>query len=231
MLRHRMFSDARRRQRDRAELVSSLPAPRADEDSYDIIDDAVAALAERRGLWIGDDTMLIHPPATNKPGCVSPRTHRSPTGGGPGQHHEESPYRKGRFDARDQPSGGVRRAKATRHGRRPATRSAVTDRATEGCCRPTAAGGSRDRFDSGSPPTVHHRWIVRPVDWSLHPLCSPVSQGWCQARRIRHAGRSQIRRPTDTSQGARRPWTPAEGPDLRSAPQGPPLRSGRCATA
>ena len=40
--------------------MSSLPAPRVDEDSYDIIDDAVAALAERRGLWIGDDTMLIH---------------------------------------------------------------------------------------------------------------------------------------------------------------------------
>jgi hypothetical protein len=40
--------------------MSSLPAPRIDEDSYDIIDDAVAELAKRRGLWIGDEAMLIH---------------------------------------------------------------------------------------------------------------------------------------------------------------------------
>ena len=40
--------------------MSGLPAPRVDEDSYDIIDDAVAALAKRRGLWIGDEAMLIN---------------------------------------------------------------------------------------------------------------------------------------------------------------------------
>ena len=60
--------------------MSSLPAPRIDEDSYDIIDDAVAALAERRGVWIGDDTMLIHtcPPALidQAPATAAPRRRR-----------------------------------------------------------------------------------------------------------------------------------------------------------
>jgi hypothetical protein len=40
--------------------VSRLPAPRSDEDSYDVIEPPSTALAERRSLWIGDDTVLIH---------------------------------------------------------------------------------------------------------------------------------------------------------------------------
>ena len=40
--------------------MNSLPAPRIDQDSYDVIDDAVIALAQRRGLWIGDDSVRIH---------------------------------------------------------------------------------------------------------------------------------------------------------------------------
>ncbi len=35
-------------------------APRSDDDTFDIIDDALTTLAERRGLWLGDDTVLIH---------------------------------------------------------------------------------------------------------------------------------------------------------------------------
>ena len=34
--------------------------PRTGDDTFDVIDDAVIALAERRGLWIGDDVTLIH---------------------------------------------------------------------------------------------------------------------------------------------------------------------------
>jgi hypothetical protein len=40
--------------------VTGHPAPRSDEDTFDLVDDAIAALAQRRGLWIGDDHILIH---------------------------------------------------------------------------------------------------------------------------------------------------------------------------
>jgi hypothetical protein len=36
------------------------PAPRSDDDTFDVIDDALTALADRRGLWIGDDHVSIH---------------------------------------------------------------------------------------------------------------------------------------------------------------------------
>lgn len=34
--------------------------PLSDDASYDVLDDAVTALADRRGLPVGDDTALIH---------------------------------------------------------------------------------------------------------------------------------------------------------------------------
>ena len=46
--------------------MTAQPAPRSDDDTFDIIDDALTALADRRGLsdrrglWIGDDHVLIH---------------------------------------------------------------------------------------------------------------------------------------------------------------------------
>ena len=40
--------------------MTGHPAPRSDSDTFEIIDDAVTALAERRRLWLGDDTALIH---------------------------------------------------------------------------------------------------------------------------------------------------------------------------
>jgi len=40
--------------------MTAQPAPQSDDDTFDIIDDALTALAERRGLWIGDDHVLIH---------------------------------------------------------------------------------------------------------------------------------------------------------------------------
>jgi len=33
--------------------------PRTGEDTFDLIDDAVAALADRRGVWLGDDLRTI----------------------------------------------------------------------------------------------------------------------------------------------------------------------------
>lgn len=35
-------------------------APRTDDDTFDVIDDALSALAERKRLWLGDDLVLIH---------------------------------------------------------------------------------------------------------------------------------------------------------------------------
>jgi len=35
-------------------------APRTDDDTNDVIDDALLALAERRGLWLGDDAVVVH---------------------------------------------------------------------------------------------------------------------------------------------------------------------------
>jgi hypothetical protein len=40
--------------------MTGHPAPRSDDDTFDAIDDAMSALAERRGLWIGDDHVAIH---------------------------------------------------------------------------------------------------------------------------------------------------------------------------
>jgi len=36
------------------------PAPRTDDDTNAVIDDAVTALAERRRLWLGNDATIIH---------------------------------------------------------------------------------------------------------------------------------------------------------------------------
>jgi hypothetical protein len=41
-------------------MTDPPPPPRSDDDTFDIINDALTALAERRGLWLGDDMMLIH---------------------------------------------------------------------------------------------------------------------------------------------------------------------------
>jgi AhpD family alkylhydroperoxidase len=35
------------------------PGPRSGDDTYDLIDNALAALAERRGAWLGDDLAVI----------------------------------------------------------------------------------------------------------------------------------------------------------------------------
>lgn len=40
--------------------TQTYPAPRTGDDTSAAIDDAVAALAQRRGLWLGDDTTVIH---------------------------------------------------------------------------------------------------------------------------------------------------------------------------
>jgi hypothetical protein len=40
--------------------VSAHPAPRSDDDTFDLLDDAVAELARRRGMWPGDEHALIH---------------------------------------------------------------------------------------------------------------------------------------------------------------------------
>lgn len=37
----------------------TTPGPHSGEDTFDLIDDAVAALAERRGVWLGDDLATI----------------------------------------------------------------------------------------------------------------------------------------------------------------------------
>ena len=34
--------------------------PRTGDDTLDVIDDAIAALAERRTLWLGADTTIVH---------------------------------------------------------------------------------------------------------------------------------------------------------------------------
>jgi hypothetical protein len=37
----------------------TIPGPRSGEDTYDLIDHAVATLAERRRAWLGDDLTAI----------------------------------------------------------------------------------------------------------------------------------------------------------------------------
>jgi hypothetical protein len=39
--------------------MAASPEPRSGDDTCDLIDDAVAALAERRGAWLGDDIAAI----------------------------------------------------------------------------------------------------------------------------------------------------------------------------
>ena len=39
--------------------MAASPEPRSGDDTYDLINDAVAALAERRGTWLGDDIAAI----------------------------------------------------------------------------------------------------------------------------------------------------------------------------
>jgi len=39
--------------------MAASPEPRSGDDTYDLIDDAVAVLAERRGTWLGDDIAAI----------------------------------------------------------------------------------------------------------------------------------------------------------------------------
>jgi hypothetical protein len=36
------------------------PPPSTDDDTSEVIDDSVSALAERRGLWLGTDATVIH---------------------------------------------------------------------------------------------------------------------------------------------------------------------------
>ncbi len=40
-------------------MTSNQPSPRSGDDTYDLIDDALTALARRRGLWLGDDLTAI----------------------------------------------------------------------------------------------------------------------------------------------------------------------------
>jgi hypothetical protein len=39
--------------------VPPPPGPHHDDDTYDLIDDALTTLAERRGAWLGDDLTAI----------------------------------------------------------------------------------------------------------------------------------------------------------------------------
>src|SRR6266536_1757710 len=39
--------------------VTTSPGPHSDDDTLDLIDDALATLAERRGAWLGDDLTAI----------------------------------------------------------------------------------------------------------------------------------------------------------------------------
>jgi hypothetical protein len=41
-------------------VTRSLPVPLCDAASFDVVDEAISELAGRRGLWIGDDAVLIH---------------------------------------------------------------------------------------------------------------------------------------------------------------------------
>jgi AhpD family alkylhydroperoxidase len=39
--------------------MTTSPVPRSDDDTYDIIDDALTELAARRAAWLGDDLTVI----------------------------------------------------------------------------------------------------------------------------------------------------------------------------
>ena len=82
--------------------MTDHPAPRSDDDPFDVIDDAMSALAERRGLWIGDDHVVIHLLASlidQAERCLPARHHR------PGQRlHLERPRPATRHQARRGPA-------------------------------------------------------------------------------------------------------------------------------
>ena len=40
-------------------MTTPGPGPHSGDDTYDLIDDALATLAERRGAWLGDDLTAI----------------------------------------------------------------------------------------------------------------------------------------------------------------------------
>jgi hypothetical protein len=40
-------------------VTNNNPRPRSGDDTYDLIDDALTTLAERRRLWLGDDLTAI----------------------------------------------------------------------------------------------------------------------------------------------------------------------------
>jgi hypothetical protein len=40
--------------------MSAHPAPSTDADTHEVLDDAVLALATRRGAWLGEATVMIH---------------------------------------------------------------------------------------------------------------------------------------------------------------------------
>lgn len=40
-------------------VTSTDPVPHSGDDTFDLVDDAVAALAERRGVWLGDDIAVM----------------------------------------------------------------------------------------------------------------------------------------------------------------------------
>ena len=40
-------------------MTTPRPGPRSGDDTYDLIDDALFKLAERRGAWLGDDLTAI----------------------------------------------------------------------------------------------------------------------------------------------------------------------------
>ena len=39
--------------------MAASPEPRSGDDTHDLIDDAITALAERRGAWLGDDITAL----------------------------------------------------------------------------------------------------------------------------------------------------------------------------
>lgn len=41
-------------------FLATAPAPRTDEHTFAVLDDALAALAARRGLCLGDEHVMIH---------------------------------------------------------------------------------------------------------------------------------------------------------------------------
>jgi hypothetical protein len=41
-------------------MTGQRPVRRTDDDTFAVVDDAIFALAQRKGLWLGDDLVLIH---------------------------------------------------------------------------------------------------------------------------------------------------------------------------